>query len=114
MSETPPAPTSFRSRLKDLLVGNVYYSTLGGVVLSGAVLTLVAAYTSQRFKGSDGILTSQGVSALLFWTLGPPTYFFLEDQLVPSDRRAGLKDSRELASKIWAAVLAALLFKLSN
>ena len=104
---------SFGPRLRELLVGNLWYTFLGGVTLGFAVWSLIAAYRSERLK-RGGDLTPFGIFVLLFWTLGPPLYFFLEDQLVQPNQRGDLKATRELASQIWAAVLAALLFKLSK
>ena len=112
-----PAPSEragFWRRLWQLLVGTPYYTVLGGAALIAAVISLYAAYHNCLATGDKQSISTLGVAVLLFWTLGPPIYFFLEYQLTDEDHRPGLKESRELASKIWAAVLAALLLKLSK
>jgi hypothetical protein len=52
---------------------------------------------------------------LLFWTLAPPAWFFLEHYLLwgsdqPLEQLERIKMGRELAQPFWAAVLATLLF----
>lgn len=49
-----------------------------------------------------------------FWTLVPPTWFYLEffylfDNRDDENKRQALKDRQELLRNIWAAVLALLL-----
>ena len=70
-------------------------------------------------------LTGLGVAHIVGWTLLPPVWFFLEtfivqSKLLPSERHStesALKASydrfllaQDLAAKVWAATLAAILF----
>ena len=85
------------------------------------VLLAYAANTIYRFADPS---RSRSVWEIVFWALGPPLWFFLEyfalDRgwvKVPVSDPAGkdaflksIKDYADYASKIWAAVLAAVLF----
>jgi hypothetical protein len=54
-------------------------------------------------------LTSWGVFHVSFWAFGPPVWFFFEYHLeANTKKRKQIKDSADLASKVWAAVLAVL------
>lgn len=79
--------------------------------------------SSALFHGKE--LCGVGVAHVVLWTVGPPAWFFLEtytlgahllpDASHPDDpaRKAGYERMRlgqDLASKVWAAVLAAILF----
>ena len=78
-----------------------------------------AANTIYRFTGASHF---QSVWEIVFWALGPPLWFFLEYFMLdrswikvpdPADKDAflkSIKDYADYASKIWAAVLAAVLF----
>ena len=85
-----------------------------------AVLLLgYAASTIYRFASAS---PRQNVWEIVFWTLGPPLWFFLEYFMLdrgwikvpdPAGKDAflkSIKDYADYASKIWAAVLAAVLF----
>lgn len=70
-------------------------------------------------------LTPLGIAHVVGWTIFPPGWFFIEtftidDKLLPSAEHATdaslkaeydrLRVAQELASKVWAAILAAILF----
>ena len=78
-----------------------------------------AANTIYRFTSASHF---QSVCEIVFWALGPPRWFFLEYFMLdrglikvpdPAGKDAflkSIKDYADYASKIWAAVLAAVLF----
>jgi len=85
-----------------------------------AVLLLgYAASTIYRFASPS---PRQSVWEIVFWALGPPLWFFLEyfmldrgwikvpDAASKDAFLKSIKDYADYASKIWAAVLAAVLF----
>ena len=85
-----------------------------------AVLLLgYAASTIYRFASAS---PPQSLWEIVFWALGPPLWFFLEYFILdrgwikvpdPTSKDAflkSIKDYADYASKIWAAVLAAVLF----
>lgn len=102
-------------RLWMVVASSRYYTTISSAALAFAAMSLYLAYSTDRLgdKGGHG-LSSLGLSILFFWIFGPPVYFFLEHQVLDAEHRAAYKDTRDLGSKIWAAVLAALLFRLSK
>jgi hypothetical protein len=56
---------------------------------------------------------------ILFWTLAPPAWFFIEHYVLwggnpDSDCLKRIEMGRELAQPFWAAVLATLLFLIPN
>lgn len=70
-------------------------------------------------------LTMIGVAHVVGWTIAPPSWFFLEtftidDHLLPSAAHSTnpqlkaeydrLRVAQDLAAKVWAAILAAILF----
>ena len=83
------------------------------------VLLACAANTIYRFASAPA---SQSVWEIVFWALGPPLWFFLEyfaldrgwvkvpDPAAKDAFLKSIKDYADYASKIWAAVLAAVLF----
>lgn len=70
-------------------------------------------------------LTKLGIAHVVAWTIAPPAWFFLEtftinDHLLPSAEHSTnpqlqseynrLRVAQDLGAKVWAAVLAAILF----
>ena len=89
-------------------------------VLAVAVI-LYAGCTIYRFATAPHPMKDVAYAwEVVFWTLGPPIWFFLEywciDRgwitIAPGDGvdRDNVKAYADYASKIWAAVLAAVLF----
>jgi hypothetical protein len=110
-----PGADGVPARLVRGLFGSAFYRVVGGGALFLAVLSLYAAYqTSWLGPVGASSLSGWGLAVLFFWIFAPPGYFFLEYLATEESRRPGLKEARELASPIWAAVLAALLFKLAK
>ena len=84
-----------------------------------SLLLVYAANTIYRFASAS---PCQSAWEIVFWTLGPPLWFFLEYFLLdrgciavpdPAGKDAflkSIKDYADYASKIWAGVLAAVLF----
>ena len=93
------------------------------LVLAVALL-FYAANTVFRFAGpaSHGRMTNDSAWEIVFWTLGPPLWFFLEYFLIDREwieappmvaKEALLEETKnyaDYASKIWAAVLAVVTF----
>lgn len=66
---------------------------------------------------ATGELTTAGKIHVLLWTVGPPTWFFIEYWLASTYGCPGSKDALEdvklwqdMAKPFWAGVLAAILF----
>ncbi|WP_411725463.1 hypothetical protein [Methyloglobulus sp.] len=90
---------------------------LGGSLLIYAVCTII------RFSALT-LETKEifHIYEIVFWTLGPPAWFFVEYYLMdngtiilpPGEKKdkflAEAKNYADTASKIWAAVLAVLVF----
>jgi hypothetical protein len=75
------------------------------------------------FADPETLKASWNVGLIIAWTLAPPLWFFLEYWLLehgkhvrrpPSEHKetflSTIKDYADYASKIWAAVLAILIF----
>ena len=84
-------------------------------VVSFLALTY-AAYVVSRFWAVSGFAAlPEGKFHIVIWTLGPPLYFFAEylyhyrNKADPT-KLAQVKAWQELAGKIWAGLLAAMLF----
>jgi hypothetical protein len=87
------------------------------------LLLLCASNTVFRFANPN---SGKSVGEIVFWTLGPPLWFFLEYDMmdrgwieIPTSAAKetflkSIKDYADYASKIWAAVLAAVLFLYSK
>ncbi|MEM6852922.1 MAG: hypothetical protein AAF593_00760 [Planctomycetota bacterium] len=107
-----------RRRFKSVIFASWYY-TLGGAFAGfAAVASIVAvAVRPEWFKHAPpgGSLTVWGLLLLLAWTLIPPTFFFFDYQTIAdADKRTRSKESSDLASKIWAAVLAVLVILMTT
>lgn len=84
------------------------------------VMIVYAGCTIYRFATADHPMKGLFYAAeVVFWTLGPPLWFFLEYWWIDNKKITGLpqdvttesvKAYADYASKIWAAVLAAVLF----
>jgi hypothetical protein len=91
------------------------------------LLLLYAGCTIARFSNLIGQAKSPfNIGEAIFWTLGPPTWFFIEYYAIdldwialPTDQDkkdylASVKTYADYSSKIWAAVLAAVLYLLGK
>ena len=111
------------------MVQQISYETYGKIRLSVAILLIlyagycIVAFASGSFRIEGGKLpiATEAIFHVVFWTLVPPIFFFLEyyfiDQgkilnpnLKKDDFLKNIKTYQDMASKIWAAVLAAILF----
>lgn len=109
---------------------NRWLAALGATSMLDAVfvisgLTDNTPWSQWLVTGNPKKLTGLGVVHVVAWTVLPPLWFFLEtfiieERLLPSEARstnaelkAGydrLRVAQDLAAKLWAAVLAAILF----
>jgi hypothetical protein len=101
------------------------YTTFSWLRLLLAVVLLIYAGWTVFYFATAAKGTLQGpliVSQIVFWTLGPPLWFFAEYYMIDHNwvvEPAGtskaqflesVKAYADYASKIWAAVLGAVLF----
>lgn len=113
-----------------LMCRNRWLTTLGATSMLDAVFVISGLTDSKPWSqwlvaGNPKKLTGLGVVHVVAWTVLPPLWFFLEtfiieERLLPSEARstnaelkAGydrLRVAQDLAAKVWAAVLAAILF----
>jgi hypothetical protein len=74
-----------------------------------AAYVLWASSEGRLFAGGDSKkLSLCGVIHVGFWAFGPPVYFFFQYHLADTKNKQSIKANEELASKVWAAVLAVL------
>src|SRR5689334_19117330 len=86
------------------------YKTIGA---AGAILAIASVLVSAVIVTGAGATRLVIVRSLVaFWSIAPPAYFFLEFHWARSRNDKELlqrvKESQELAGKIWAGVVAAL------
>jgi len=119
-----------------LMRANPLLALLGAVCLLDAALVIsgLAGSVPWRYWFMEPIagsvptkfeLTRVGIAHVVGWTIGPPAWFFIEtftidDSLLPSAAHSTdpalkakydrLRVAQELASKVWAAILASILF----
>jgi hypothetical protein len=119
-----------------LILGNKALAALGAVcIIDGAlVISGLAGDVPWRHwfleenassRPTKYRLTSLGIAHVVGWTIAPPIWFFLEAftidaHLLPSAARSTnphlmaeydrFRVAQDLASKVWAAILAAILF----
>ena len=85
-----------------------------------ASAAIIVAYKSidyflgDRWNDMAGFKEDPYASKILFiWIFGPPIWFFFERYVVwygtTDAERMGMKEGRELAKPLWAAVLATLV-----
>ncbi len=84
---------------------------IGAVAFVYAILLIVtfAKYPSQTYGPGFGSAWLH----LVIWTLGPPTWFAIEFWALsgePERKDGSLKEGQDVAAKIWAAVLAVILY----
>lgn len=99
------------NRLKELIVRNPFYSVVGSLFFADAVVAVLGSILGWFVQ--DKHLTGCGVFHFVFWSLVPPMWFFFEYHLVPATDvalRKQIKDSQDVAGKIWAAVVAIMVF----
>jgi len=102
--------------IKSLIKENKCYSFLSVALLLYAVYVILGSLLRWFVHpGPPPTLTTWGFIHLLFWTLGPPIWFFFEYHLESdAEKRKKLKDSQDVTSKVWAAVLVVLVFSLTS
>jgi hypothetical protein len=96
-----------------LISENPGYTLIGVLMIIAAAASIWLAFGTELLKQGE-TATNLGIGILIFWALGPPLFFFLEYHLAAESLRAAMKESRDLAANIWAAVLAILVFRLSK
>lgn len=109
---------------------NRWLAVLGAFSMLDAVFVISGLAGSTLWSpwfvsGNPRTLTDLGVAHVVAWTVLPPLWFFfetfiIEDRLLPSaahsmdaELKAGydrLRAAQDLGAKVWAAVLAAILF----
>lgn len=124
------------NRLLEVLSKNPTLALFGSLCIGDAILVISALAGSVPWRDwfvqvapnatpAKLELTKLGIAHVVGWTLLPPAYFFVEtftldDHLLPSSKHSSdptlkaeyerLRLAQELAAKVWAAVLAAILF----
>jgi hypothetical protein len=106
------AGDGFRSwTLVQLVRRNPFHSVVGPLFFADAVIAVLGSVLGWFVHEKQ--LTGWGVFHFVCWSLVPPLWFFFEYHLVPPtevDRRKQIKDSQDVAGKIWAAVVAIMVF----
>ena len=113
-----------------LMCRNRWLAALGTFSMLDAVFVISGLAGSTLWScwfvtGNPKTLTDLGVAHVVAWTVLPPLWFFfetfvIEDRLLPSAAHSTnaelqaeydrLRAAQDLSAKVWAAVLAAILF----
>jgi hypothetical protein len=118
------------AKFGDLMCRNGWLAALGAVSMLDAVFVIsglagTTLWSHWLVSENPRKLTGLGIAHVVAWTVLPPLWFFLEtfiieDRFLPrpahstdAELKAGydrLRVAQDLAAKVWAAVLAAILF----
>src|SRR5262245_52613249 len=103
-------------KLAKLIRDNRGRTVLTVILVTYAAYVLWEAQHGHLFiDKSSKALSPFGIAHVCFWAFGPPVYFFFEYHIEPDvNERKKIKDSQDLASKVWAAVLVVLAVALTR
>lgn len=99
--------------------GSVFPKFFAVGALAYALGVAYGFWTKKLFvsDSDQAVLTGWGKLHVVVWTIGPPTYFFVEywaafTFFCPGDTQAlaNIKLWQDFAIKFWAGILAAILF----
>jgi hypothetical protein len=82
----------------------------------GILTFLYAGWVIYSFATKD-VGPENAVFHLVFWSIGPPVWFFIEYNVLLEEDGSNLdrlKSGQEVAGRVWAAVLAVILFFYPN